>query len=234
MAHHIVDVGVASCCLPREHQFSLCAILGNSIPRQMNASCHSSRGARRGNDRATKATIFNRVHCRLHATLRGHTASSCSESAVTAAKPTVTATVVTTSSKGNDLPISLEGFRSYQPLSESDLRVLESLSLDDITTAASRVRDQRPDDRFITFSPKVFIPVTRLCRDTCGYCTFAEAPEEGRRAFMTEEEVVAVARRGAELGCTEALFTLGDKPELRYEEARREVRCCDVSGFSRH
>jgi FO synthase len=78
--------------------------------------------------------------------------------------------------------------------------------------------------RVVTYSPKVFVPLTKLCRDVCGYCTFARPPRRGERAFMTEEEVLAIARAGAAAGCREALFTLGDKPELRYEVARRELR----------
>ena len=76
----------------------------------------------------------------------------------------------------------------------------------------------------VTYSPKVFIPLTTLCRDVCGYCTFARPPRRGERAFMTEEEVLAIARAGAAAGCHEALFTLGDKPELRYKVARDELR----------
>ena len=75
----------------------------------------------------------------------------------------------------------------------------------------------------ITYSPKVFIPLTTLCRDVCGYCTFARPPRRGERAFLTEDEVIAIARAGAKAGCTEALFTLGDKPERRYKVARREL-----------
>src|SRR5687768_18432389 len=76
----------------------------------------------------------------------------------------------------------------------------------------------------VTYSPKVFIPLTMLCRDVCGYCTFARPPRRGERAFMTEDEVLAIARAGAAAGCHEALFTLGDKPELRYKVARDELR----------
>jgi FO synthase len=76
----------------------------------------------------------------------------------------------------------------------------------------------------VTYSPKVFIPLTTLCRDVCGYCTFARPPQRGERAYMTVEEVVEVARAGAAAGCHEALFTLGDKPELRYRAARDELR----------
>jgi FO synthase len=76
----------------------------------------------------------------------------------------------------------------------------------------------------ISYSRKVFIPLTKLCRDNCGYCTFARAPAPGERAYLTPEDVLKIARAGAEAGCKEALFTLGDKPEKRYPEARRELR----------
>jgi FO synthase len=75
----------------------------------------------------------------------------------------------------------------------------------------------------VTYSPKVFIPLTKLCRDVCHYCTFARPPRRGERAYMSGDEVLAVARAGAEAGCHEALFTLGDKPELRYRAAREEL-----------
>ena len=75
----------------------------------------------------------------------------------------------------------------------------------------------------VTYSPKVFIPLTKLCRDVCHYCTFARPPRRGERAYMTEDDVLAVARAGAQAGCREALFTLGDKPELRYRAARDEL-----------
>jgi FO synthase len=87
--------------------------------------------------------------------------------------------------------------------------------------AAARVRLFGPR---VSYSRKVFIPLTKLCRDNCGYCTFAHPPRPGERAYLTPEEVLAVARTGAEAGCKEALFTLGDKPEKRYPEARRELR----------
>jgi FO synthase len=87
---------------------------------------------------------------------------------------------------------------------------------------ARRLRDEGHGS-LVTFSPKVFIPLTKLCRDVCGYCTFAQPPRRGERAYMTEDEVLAVARAGAAAGCREALFTLGDKPELRYRVARTEL-----------
>ena len=77
--------------------------------------------------------------------------------------------------------------------------------------------------RLVTYSPKVFIPLTTHCRDVCGYCTFARPPRRGERAYLPVEEVLEIARVGAAAGCTEALFTLGDKPELRYRVARDEL-----------
>jgi FO synthase len=74
----------------------------------------------------------------------------------------------------------------------------------------------------------VFIPLTHLCRDVCHYCTFAERPRAGRTAYLSPSEVLAIARAGAAAGCTEALFTLGDKPELRYRAARESL---DELGF---
>jgi FO synthase len=80
----------------------------------------------------------------------------------------------------------------------------------------------------MTYSRKVFIPLTHLCRDSCHYCTFAQPPRRGAAAYMSPDEVLAVARAGAAAGCTEALFTLGDKPELRYTAARAAL---DALGF---
>ena len=88
--------------------------------------------------------------------------------------------------------------------------------------AAANVRDRAVGPR-VSYSRKVFIPLTQLCRDNCGYCTFAGPPRPGERAYLTPEEVLGVARAGADAGCKEALFTLGDKPEKRYPEARREL-----------
>jgi len=77
--------------------------------------------------------------------------------------------------------------------------------------------------RDLTYSRKVFIPLTRLCRDVCRYCTFAEVPSRLPRAYLDIDEVLAIARAGAAAGCKEALFTLGDQPELRYVAARRAL-----------
>jgi FO synthase len=92
----------------------------------------------------------------------------------------------------------------------------------DLCEQACAVRE-RGKGVLVTYSPKVFIPLTKLCRDVCHYCTFARPPRRGERAFMRLEEVVELARAGVKAGCHEALFTLGDKPELRYRVAREEL-----------
>ncbi len=94
--------------------------------------------------------------------------------------------------------------------------------LADLCSEARDVRESARGAR-ITYSPKVFIPLTKLCRDVCHYCTFARPPRRGERSYMTLDEVLEVARAGAAMGCREALFTLGDKPELRYRAARDEL-----------
>lgn len=101
---------------------------------------------------------------------------------------------------------------------------LEPRSIDtgELLSTAVCLRDAGHGD-IITYSPKVFIPLTKLCRDVCHYCTFAHPPLAGERSYLTAEEVLAIARAGAAAGCTEALFTLGDKPELRYRVARAEL-----------
>jgi len=74
--------------------------------------------------------------------------------------------------------------------------------------------------RRITFSPKVFVPLTHLCRDRCGYCTFAQPPARVTAPYLSIDEVLTVARLGAAAGCHEVLFTLGERPELRYPAAQ--------------
>jgi FO synthase len=110
----------------------------------------------------------------------------------------------------SDDPISLE----YGDLMGMELGALMA--------RAAALRDGY-HGRIQSYSPKVFIPLTHLCRDVCHYCTFARPPKRGETGYMTLDEVLAVARAGAAAGCTEALFTLGDKPELRYGAARDEL-----------
>ncbi|MES9609199.1 bifunctional FO biosynthesis protein CofGH [Actinomadura sp. NPDC000929] len=104
--------------------------------------------------------------------------------------------------------------------------------LDDLLAHAARTRDAgleaagRPG--VITYSRKVFIPLTRLCRDRCGYCTFATVPHRLDSPYLSPDEVLEIARRGAEMGCKEALFTLGDRPEDRWRPAREWL---DAHGY---
>ena len=105
-------------------------------------------------------------------------------------------------------------------------------ALDTLLGYASRTRDAgleaagRPG--IITYSRKVFIPLTRLCRDRCGYCTFVTVPHRLTSMYLEPDEVLDIARRGAAMGCKEALFTLGDKPELRWHQAREWL---DARGY---
>jgi len=113
---------------------------------------------------------------------------------------------------------NLEG----RPLAEAEALRLEAADPAALTAAARELRD-RGHGALVTYSRKVFIPLTHLCRDVCHYCTFATPPRRGQPAYMTREQVLAVARAGAAAGCREALFTLGDKPERRYRVAREEL-----------
>ncbi len=108
------------------------------------------------------------------------------------------------------------------------LTASEALTLVDVTDmaplldAAARRRDHA-HGRLVSYSRKVFIPLTQLCRDVCHYCTFAHPPRRGANAYLSLDEVLAIARAGQAAGCKEALFTLGDKPELRYRSVRAEL-----------
>ena len=94
----------------------------------------------------------------------------------------------------------------------------EDLHGEELLAAAREIRDLHHGTR-ITYSPKVFIPLTMLCRDRCGYCTFAQPPARLEAPYLSTEEVLDIARAGAAAGCHEALFTLGERPELRYPVA---------------
>ena len=89
---------------------------------------------------------------------------------------------------------------------------------DDLLAIASSMRDEG-HGRTITYSRKVFVPITTMCRDTCTYCTFVKPPGSGGQ-YLTSHDVLAIVRAGDELGCTEALLTLGDKPEAKWPQAR--------------
>ncbi len=99
-------------------------------------------------------------------------------------------------------------------------RALLDTPLADLMQRARRRRDARTGTR-VTYSPKVFIPLTTLCNDSCGYCTFAESPARAAQLYLEPDQVLAIAKAGARRGCHEALFTLGERPELRYPAARQ-------------
>ena len=111
-------------------------------------------------------------------------------------------------------------------LSESR-RVLKApiseISTPELMSRAREIRDETFGSR-VTYSPKVFIPLTMLCRDKCGYCTFAQPPAHLENPYLTAEQVLSIAKQGAKVGCHEALFTLGERPELRYEVAREWLK----------
>jgi FO synthase len=125
--------------------------------------------------------------------------------------------------------------RDGEPLDQTEAEILLHARGGDLTTLlsyAARTRDAgleaagRPG--VITYSKKVFIPLTRLCRDRCGYCTFATVPGRLDSLYLSPDEVLEIARQGAALGCKEALFTLGDRPEARWKQAREWL---DAHGY---
>ncbi|MBL8225390.1 MAG: 5-amino-6-(D-ribitylamino)uracil--L-tyrosine 4-hydroxyphenyl transferase CofH [Chromatiales bacterium] len=102
------------------------------------------------------------------------------------------------------------------------LAELEAPPLQSLLARAAALRDEGHGD-VVTYSRKVFIPLTELCRDVCHYCTYAKTPRRLKSAYLTPDEVLSIARAGQAAGCHEALFTLGDKPELRYRAAREAL-----------
>jgi len=120
----------------------------------------------------------------------------------------------------------LAEIRPGEPISRAAALALIRCSDDDLPAllAAARAAKERFKPGVITYSRKVFLPLTNLCRDYCGYCTFRRDPGEAGAHTMTPDEVLAVARAGEKLGCTEALFSLGDKPELLFPEMRETLR----------
>src|SRR3954451_15271137 len=103
-----------------------------------------------------------------------------------------------------------------------------ALPLDELMAEARAIRDEAHGTR-VTFSPKVFIPLTMLCRDKCGYCTFAQPPARLQSPYLSPHQVLGIARKGAAAGCHEALFTLGERPEERYPAAREWL---DTHGYA--
>src|SRR5215469_15862434 len=121
-------------------------------------------------------------------------------------------------------------------LSESDAVALiecPDRDLDDLMAAAGELRD-RGKGHHVTYSRKVFLPVTNLCRDRCSYCTFRKDPGDPGAWTMTLDEIAAWSRRGAELGCKEALMCLGDKPELAFAEYRATLAALGARSTIEH
>ena len=118
-----------------------------------------------------------------------------------------------------DLRAAAEGAR----LSDATLFALARTATTGQLIECARARRDLGHGNLVTYSPKVFIPLTKLCRDVCAYCTFAERPRAGEDPYLSPDQVLAIARAGAAAGCREALFTLGDKPELRWAAARSSL-----------
>ena len=117
------------------------------------------------------------------------------------------------------LPDDLDHDRN---LTRAEALALVECDLDALLQSAARRRDVAHGS-IVSYSRKVFVPLTRLCRDVCHYCVFAHPPRKNERAYLTLDEVLAIARAGAAAGCKEALFTLGDQPERRYRSAADEL-----------
>jgi len=113
------------------------------------------------------------------------------------------------------------------------LLAAQGSELERLLDAATAVRDAGDPDRVITYSRKVFLPITTLCQDRCHYCIFVDTPaklaKKHKPAYMSPEQILTVARQGAALGCKEALFTLGDRPEERWPVAREWL---DAHGYA--
>src|SRR5262245_9203415 len=123
----------------------------------------------------------------------------------------------------SEMPNALRDCLDGRTLSQAEALALadaQSDELESLLAAAAEMRDCSKG-RVVTFSPKVFVPLTNLCRDFCGYCTFRKAPDEPGAKTMTIDDVLRVVRQGKLLGCTEVLFSLGDKPEAIYPEMKQ-------------
>ncbi len=118
--------------------------------------------------------------------------------------------------------MELGNFLNDRPDHGAALSLAGLTDIDALCAHAAEIRD-RGHGSLVTYSPKVFIPLTQLCRDVCHYCTFAKAPGKVVAPYLTPEQVLDIARAGVAAGCHEALFTLGDKPELRYAAAREAL-----------
>jgi FO synthase len=132
------------------------------------------------------------------------------------------AAVIKVSESGGTVARALGDALAARLTREDALLLMREAELASLLEAAAELRD-RGKGRVVSYSKKVFIPLTHLCRDYCGYCTFRSDPVPGRAAYMTPDEVLAVAEAGKRAGCKEALFSLGDQPERIFPEAREEL-----------
>ncbi len=135
-----------------------------------------------------------------------------------AVEKTISAPAVLGMARAIDAALA-RGGSGHGAMRQDALLLFKSAPLDALLTAASAL-SRRGKGNVVTFSKKVFIPLTHLCRDYCGYCTFRRDPAAGLSAYLTPEEVLAAAEAGRSAGCKEALFSLGDQPERLFPEAR--------------
>ena len=120
------------------------------------------------------------------------------------------------------MSFNIEKFWSARPTDREAMTLLRCSDDYSLIELSKAICDDGYGD-MMTYSPKVFIPLTVLCRDMCHYCTFARKPKEIQKGFLQPDEVFHLSELGKKAGCYEALFTLGDKPELRYRSARKEL-----------
>jgi FO synthase len=119
-------------------------------------------------------------------------------------------------------PAALQSWIGQPPTAEQAYALLDHPDWRELAPLAAALRERGWGSR-ISYSRKVFVPLTQLCRDVCHYCTFAQTPRRLEKPYLEPEDVLRIARQGAELGCKEVLFTLGDQPELRYARAREAL-----------
>ena len=124
--------------------------------------------------------------------------------------------------------LSLKKIIQHENIKFSELKALSNVCLSESLIEAAFNKKKYYFQDTLTYSPKVFIPLTFLCRDVCHYCTFAKTPKKVESPYLSIQEVVSIAKEGESRGCYEALFTLGDKPELRYKAARDWLK---INGF---
>ena len=119
---------------------------------------------------------------------------------------------------------ALRNLIANESCNASDLELLSNVAISDFLIQSAYKKKFNYYGKKLTFSPKVFIPLTFLCRDVCHYCTFAQTPKNVESPYLSIDQVVEIAKEGELKGCHEALFTLGDKPELRYNAARNALK----------